>query len=245
MAWYKDWFGEDYLKAYPHRDDTEAKAQIDFVVKILSLPAGARVLDVGCGRGRHAIALCRMGYRVTCLDLSPVLLRLAKQKSEQVCCARFVQADMRRIPFAAVFDAVMSLFTTFGYFKTDEQNQQTLVSIGTALKPGGWFFLDYLNKDFVVKNFVARDCRADEGFEISQERTYNQKDQRIEKKIRMKENGRLREYSESVRLYTLNEMQAMLAAAGLRLMNTFGDFDGSDFSAGSPRLILVGKREAD
>jgi hypothetical protein len=138
---------------------------------------------------------------------------------------------------------VLSFFTTFGYFKTDAENQRTLVSLHTALKPGGWFFLDYLNKDFVVNSLVPRDSRVENGFEILQERHYNQSEQRIEKKIKIKENGRVRAYRESVRLYTLAEMQAMLTAAGLKLLKTFGDFDGSDFTASSPRLILVGRRE--
>jgi SAM-dependent methyltransferase len=207
------------------------------------LNAGDCVLDLGSGMGRHAIELSRRGLRVACLDLSSVLLKLAKQKSDEVCCAHFVRADMRFIPFAETFAAVLSFFTTFGYFKTDAENQRTLASLHTALKPGGWFFLDYLNKDFVVNSLVPRDSRVENGFEILQERHYNQSEQRIEKKIKIKENGRVRAYRESVRLYTLAEMQAMLTAAGLKLLKTFGDFDGSDFTASSPRLILVGRRE--
>jgi len=243
MAWYKDWFGEDYLRVYPHRDEREAKTQVDFVAKVLPLKVGDPVLDLGCGTGRHAIALSELGYRVTCLDLSSVLLTLAKQKSDEVCSAWFVRADMRHIPFVDAFGAVLSFFTTFGYFKTDDENQQTLVSIQNALKPEGWFFLDYLNKQLVLKCLVARDSRSENGFEVLQERRYNQTDERIEKKIVIKENGRLREYRESVRLYTITEMQAMLAAAGLKLVRTFGDFDGSEFVGASPRLILVGRRE--
>lgn len=243
MAWYKDWFGEDYLKVYPHRDEREAKVQVDFVAKVLPLKVGDCVLDLGCGTGRHAVELSQRGYRVACLDLSSVLLRLAKKRSDLVCRAHFVRADMRRIPFAAVFDAVLSFFTTFGYFKRDDENLQTLISIREALKPGGWFFLDYLNKEFVVKSLIPSDAFSINGYEILQERRYNQKEERVEKKIKIIENGRVREYRESVRLYTLAEMQAMLAAAGLTLVKTFGDFDGSDFTIASPRLILVGRRE--
>ncbi len=245
MAWYKEWFGEDYLKVYPHRDDREAKTQVDFVAKFLQLINGARVLDLGCGMGRHAVELSQRGYCVACLDLSSVLLHLAKKRSGLTCRAHFVQADMRRIPFAGVFDAVLIFFTTFGYFKEDEENRRTLVSIREVLKPGGWFFLDYLNKEFVVSGLVPSDSCFRNGYEILQERRYNQKEQRIEKKIKIKENGQVREYRESVRLYTLAEMQAMLTVAGLTLAKTFGDFDGSDFTSASPRLILAGKREAN
>ncbi len=203
------------------------------------------MLDLGCGNGRHANELSQRGYHVTCLDLSNVLLDLAKEKSAgETCCIRFVRADMRHIPFANAFDSVVSFFTTFGYFKTDAENLQTLKSIEAALKPGGSFFQDYMNKEYVVKNLVPLDSRQVNGFEIIQERHYNRAEERIEKKITLKENGEVREYFESVRLYTLEEMRDLLAKTSLRLEKTFGDFDGSSFSSESPRLLLVGKKES-
>lgn len=245
MTWYKDWFGEDYLRVYPHRDEAEAKRQVDFVERTLSLKSSQQLLDLGCGSGRHASELSRRGYHVTCLDLSSVLLELAQKKyATQECCLRFVRADMRRIPFVEAFDAVLSFFTTFGYFKTDEENLMTLKSIHDALKPGAAFVQDYMNKDFTIDNLVGRDERTQDGAEVIQQRRYNREDERIEKKITLKTNSQVREYFESVRLYTLAEMEEMLQKANLTLTATFGDFDGSPFSKKSPRLILVGKREA-
>ena len=142
MTWYEEWFGEDYLKVYLHRDEDEANSQVDFAEKVLPLKSSWRILDLGCGSGRHALELSQRGYHVTCLDLSSVLLSLAKQKSQgESCCLRLVRADMRHIPFSNVFDAVLSFFTTFGYFKKDEENLQTLKSIQEALKPGGYFLM--------------------------------------------------------------------------------------------------------
>lgn len=242
VTWYKDWFGEDYLKVYPHRDEAEANRQVDFVERILKLKLSQKILDLGCGNGRHANELSQQGYQVTCLDLSSVLLSLARKKySSDSCCIRFVRADMRHIPFANAFDSVVSFFTTFGYFKTDEENLRTLKNIAQALKPGGTFLQDYLNKSFVVENLVPYDSRQENGFEIIQERHYNRDEERIEKKITLKENGKVREYFESVRLYTLEEMKDLLANTELRLEKTFGDFDGSPFTNESPRLILVGE----
>jgi SAM-dependent methyltransferase len=150
---------------------------------------------------------------------------------------------MRHIPFSNAFDAVLSFFTTFGYFKKDEENLETLKSIQEALKPGGYFLLDYLNKTHVLDNLVPEDSRNENGYEIIQERYYNQDEERIEKRITLKENGEVREYLESVRLYTLEEMQSMLKKTMLQLEQTFGDFDGSPFTPKSPRLILVGRSE--
>ncbi len=243
MSWYKDWFGQDYLKVYPHRDEAEAQQQVDFVERVLPFEKSERILDLGCGTGRHALELSQRGYRVTCLDLSSVLLNLAKQKSgEENCCAQFVKADMRYIPFSQVFDTVLSFFTTFGYFKNDEENLGTLKSMAAVLKSGGYFFLDYLNKPDVIKNIVPFDSRRENGVEVIQERNYNRQQERIEKRIILKENGEVREYFESVRLYTLEEMENLLTKAELRLDKTFGNFDSSLFTNQSSRLILLGRR---
>ncbi|MFQ5601910.1 MAG: class I SAM-dependent methyltransferase [bacterium] len=244
MAWYKEWFGQDYLKVYPHRDEKEARRQIDFIERNIDLSGRKMILDLGCGSGRHAQEMSRRGLQVTCLDLSTVLLKLAKEKNTgAACCSRFVRADMRYIPFRQAFDVVVSFFTTFGYFKKDEENLQTLKSIEEVLKPGGQFLLDYLNKSHVIENLVPFDSRRDNGFEVTQERHYNRSEERIEKKITLKENGNEREYYESVRLYTLDEMKSLLAKTNLQLQKIFGDFDGSAFSSQSPRLILIGQRE--
>ncbi|MFQ5652787.1 MAG: class I SAM-dependent methyltransferase [bacterium] len=243
-AWYQAWFGQDYLKVYPHRDEDEARKQVAFVEHVLPLHPLHNILDLGCGSGRHALELSRRGYAVTCLDLSPVLLNLAKQKNPETCCLRFVIGDMRHLPFEEAFDSVVSFFTTFGYFETDDENLETLKNIERVLKPGGTFLQDYLNKSFVIKNLVPFDRRTENGHEIIQERTYNRTGERIEKKITLKERGSVREYFESVRLYTLEEMQRLFAMTHLTLEETFGDFDGRPFSEDSPRLILVGRKEA-
>lgn len=244
MTWYKEWFGEDYLKVYYHRDESEAKKHIDFVEEWLPLRKSNLILDLGCGSGRHATELFKRGYKVICLDLSSVLLNLARKRaSKERCCLYFVQADMRYIPFREAFDAILSFFTTFGYFKKDEENLQTLKSIEEALNRGGKFFLDYLNKHHVITHLVPQDRRHENGYEIIQERFYNQREERIEKKITIKENSQVREYFESVRLYSLDEMKNMLTKAGLKLLHCFGDFDGSPFNRESPRLILLGKKE--
>lgn len=243
MTWYKDWFGEDYLKVYPHRDQKEAEYQVDFVRKALQLSHEDLILDLGCGNGRHANELASRGFKVTCLDLSPVLLRLAKKARRKVCCSRFVQADMRQIPFCGVFDSVLSFFTTFGYFDTDSENLRTLHSIEQAMKPGGTFFQDYLNKDHVIANLVPSDEKVIEDVRITQERRYDEEKERVEKKITIQSDGIAREYYESVRLYTIDEMRVLLARTGLELLDTYGDFDGRAFTEESPRLILTGKRK--
>lgn len=242
MTWYKKWFGEDYLKVYPHRDETEAKLQVNFVASTLNLQPGHRILDLGCGNGRHAGELAAKGLDIFCLDLSPVLLADAKEKYAE-CCIRFVQADMRAIPFHNAFDYVLSFFTTFGYFPTTDENLRTLKSIAAAMKPGGICFQDYMNKHSVIANLVPSDQKQLDGVEIIQERSYNRAKERIEKKISIHENGKKREYFESVRLYTLDEMTDLFAQAGLAITETYGNFDGSAFRESSPRLLIFAEKE--
>jgi len=243
-SWFEDWFGSDYLKVYPHRDEAEARRNVAFVEKALKLSGHENILDLGCGGGRHANELARLGCAVTCLDLSAVLLSLAKQNYGATrCCLRFVRADMRAIPFKSAFDAVLSFFTTFGYFETDEANLQTWINIQNVLKPGGQFFQDYLNKAYVIEHLVPVDSRIVDGVKITQERFYDRQQERIEKTIILEENGQTREYFESVRLYTLDEMRDLLSRTELRLTATFGDFDGRPFTKDSPRLLLLGRRE--
>jgi len=245
-GWFEDWFGQDYLKVYPHRDEDEARQQIDFVEKSLPLNHGDSILDLGCGGGRHARSLSGRGYRVTCLDLSPVLLSLAKSQSPgDGCYLQFVRADMRRLPFRLRFDAVLSFFTTFGYFETDEENLATLLSIKNALSSNGRFLQDYMNKPYVINHLVRMDSKTGNGFEVLQERHYDMNTERIEKKITLKEGADVREYFESVRLYTLDEMERLLARAGLRLDAIYGDFEGNPFTEESPRLVMMGRRETN
>jgi SAM-dependent methyltransferase len=152
---------------------------------------------------------------------------------------------MRAMPFCGVFDTILSFFTTFGYFESSTENLRTLKSIEQSLRPGGVFVQDYLNKSFVINNVVARDERYEDGLKIVQERNYNKSSERIEKKITIYDNGETREYFESVRLYTLQEMQQLLADTELSLEQTYGDFDGQPFTDVSPRLILIGRRRED
>jgi len=242
--WNSDWFGEDYLKVYPHRDEAEARTQVLSAMHMLNLSGDEEILDLGCGNGRHALELSRAGHRVTGADLSFPLLGIAQTNSRKTFGqARFVRADMRRLPFVNAFDAVVSFFTTFGYFETTGENLKTLLSIRQALKAGGRFLQDYLNKRQVLDNLVPRDTRRENGFEIIQERRYDSAGERIEKKITLRDAGGERQYFESVRLYTPEEMESLLQQAGLRLDRTYGDFDGRPFDKNSPRLILVGHKE--
>jgi len=244
MSWYKKAFGEDYLKIYSHRTRSEAKRHVRFAEKALQLEHGARLLDLGGGYGRHAMEMARRGMVVTCYDLSSVLLELgtghARRSSLNV---QFIRGDMRHLPFKGVFDAVTSFFTSFGYFENDSSNERVIVEAAKILKPGGLFFLDYLNIRSTLASLKSRDSMRRQGLLVHQERSFDERSFRLEKKITVHDADSTRSYLESVRAYGIVEIGHFFSEAGLKCTAVYGDYDGSSFTAGSARLIMIGRKE--
>ena len=238
--WFASWFDSPYYPVlYRHRDHTEAMRFLDRLLVQLRLPQGAHCLDLACGRGRHSLHLHQKGYRVTGLDLSPE--SIADASLHRTDGLDFGVHDMR-LPFPAQYDCILNLFTSFGYFATDQEHAQVLDNVANALLPGGVFVMDYLNA-----HKVAADLQP------SQEQEVNGIHFRITKRI---QEGRiiklievddptassLLHYAEEVRLFTLEELKAMLAKAGMEVQLTWGDYTGGAFDPGSsPRLILFAR----
>jgi SAM-dependent methyltransferase len=235
--WFEEWFGEDYLRIYQHRDESEAERAIDLIAA--HLPSGEiqAVLDLACGAGRHSKPLCERWWTVG-LDLSASLLRVARRDAPD---APYVRADMRELPFAnESFDLVVNLFTSFGYFEDDREHARVLTCVWTALKPGGTFVIDFLNASQVRRNLVPYDERVENGVTIEQSRTISTDDRFVEKTIRLREKGR--EYVERVRLLSAGDLERMLEQAGFEVAHCFGDYTGSHWSENSPRTILFASR---
>ncbi|HGE69345.1 TPA: class I SAM-dependent methyltransferase [Candidatus Poribacteria bacterium] len=243
MEWYKDWFGKEYLLVYPHRNESEAKRQIDFLEKYVGISKDEKILDLCCGNGRHAIELKKLGYDVIGIDLSEELLNSARKKaSENNIDIKLIRCDMREIPYEGYFDIVVQFFTSFGYFDTDEENQKVLSAISRSLKVGGKFLIDYLNPDYVVNNLVEKDEKTLSGLLIKQERWIDSLKCRVNKKITIIANGESSVFNESVRMYSLDEIKVMLGKSKLRLTDVYGDFDGAEYNVNSPRMILIGRK---
>ena len=249
--WYKTAFRYDYLRVYPHRNDEEARRQVDFLVDKLDVPPSCEVLDLGCGDGRHSLELTRRGFRVTGLDLSEELLERARRRTaDEGLDITFIRGDMRDPPAVRAYDLVVNFFTSFGYFPEDGENARVLEAISRTLRPGGRFLMDYLNRPYVISTLVPSDRRIVEGMEVEQRRwiTGNPSEPgnhvRINKQVRIREDGTERSYDESVRMYTLDELEAMMDRAGLVVTHTYGDFDGRPVSGDAPRNILVGQSKS-
>ena len=157
---------------------------------------------------------------------------------------------MRDPPAVRAYDLVVNFFTSFGYFREDGENARVLEAIWRALRPGGRFLMDYLNREYVISTLVPSDRRTVEGMEVEQRRWITGDPSeagdhvRINKQVRIREDGAERSYDESVRMYTLEELEALMERTGLKVTQTYGDFDGRPVSGDAPRNILVGQSKS-
>ena len=240
-AWFERSFREDYLLVYQHRDETSADQEITNLLNHLPIRQTGRILDLCCGSGRHSRAFARRGYEVVGVDLSPVLLSLAKEQNDRL---HFYQYDMRDIPFDNEFDVVVNLFTSFGYFNTDEENAKVIRNMARALKQGGEVLIDYLNPAYVQANLVPHSEREMDGLSIEESRFIENGYVKKRITVRDAELSNPREYMEQVRLYEQDDMIRMLKEAGVHQIQVFGDYTFQAYKGeASPRMIFFGMKE--
>ncbi|SDD26398.1 Methyltransferase domain-containing protein [Paenibacillus sp. UNCCL117] len=240
--WYTKSFGDDYLVVYKHRDMQGAYEEVRSMMEWLELPEGSEVLDLCCGMGRHSMALTGFGFRVTGVDLSEVLLTEARKLDEGGEVV-WVRGDMREVPLEGPYDAVVNLFTSFGYFEEDADHERVLGEIRRLLSSEGRFIIDFLNPEHVRTHLVPHSVRTEDGLRIEENR-------RIErgyvcKTIILQDSdcADKRVYEEKVKLIGLEEFRVMLDKAGLIVDAVYGGYDASPYSAAdSKRMIFVGRK---
>ena len=234
--WFEEWFGEEYLQLYPHRDDAEADRAVALLARVTGLQPGWRVLDVACGAGRHARAFEAAGARCVGVDLSATLLRVAQTATS----APLVRADMRALPIRpGSMDLTVNLFTSFGYFDRDEEHATALGEMVATLRPGGWFVMDFLNPEQVRRRLVPHEVMVVDGAKVRVTRAVSPDGHYVSKTI---DTPAGRRFTERVRLFGADEIDGMLSRAGVAVRRRFGDYNAAPHDEHSPRTILIGQR---
>lgn len=245
MSWFEDWFNSPlYEKLYAYRNVDEAKQLAALIEQEIPVSDYPEILDLGCGRGRHSITLAKLGYQVTGIDLSPEAIKKARYiaKTEGLTNVTFKVDDMRN-SLNRTFDAVVNLFTTFGYFLDDEENINVLRNVHSMLKNEGVFFIDYLNAESVKNNIVPDDKGSYGNLTYTIERKIEEG--MVYKTIHFsgKELEEPIEYQERVKLYSLPWFEKIFSELGLTLKTVYGDYKGENFTPQkSPRLIMVAQK---
>lgn len=240
--WFETWFDSWlYEKLYADRDAAEASRFVSWLNLHYPPEKYPRCLDMGCGRGRHALLLATTGYRVTGVDLSPKAIEKARQKCKDLEKFRpeFETGDMRAWQ-GGPFDLVCSLFTSFGYFCDDEQNHRAIGNMAANLRREGILVMDYLNAAFVREQIVTQEDLRLDGMTCRIRRTI-EKDMVVKTmEFRSAENQPLHRFEERVKLYGADWFRDCFRHYGLKPHKITGTYDGRPYDPReSPRMIMT------
>jgi len=238
--WFQHWFAsEDYLDVYRHRNDEDSERIIGLILSNIKINSSAKILDAACGAGRHSINFAEKGYKVHGFDLSETLLQIArKEAAEKNLEIEFSTADKRFFKLDEKFDLIVSLFTSFGYFNSDEENFAFPRNAFHMLNENGYYVLDYLNKLYTEENLVEFSSKNVRGKEIIERRKITEG--RVVKKIEIRKNGEKKEFLESVKLYSYKEIEENFRGIGYRVNKVFGNYFGGLFDPlKSERCIII------
>lgn len=241
--WHQDWFDQDYLTLYQHRDPGEAEAFLACLIAQAWIPAPAAcgtVLDLACGAARHSLHLAARGYRVVGLDWSLPLLRAGQLAREAALNPLLVRGDLGRLPLRGGAGLVLSLFTSLGYLDDDARNAAVWLGILGLPRPGGRLVLDYLNPRRVVEGLVPRSRRQVGEWDVLEERRLLPDSRQVEKRVHFGPAGAPpRQVVERVKLYEPDWFLAPALRSGFQLRAHWGDLDGTPYGAEAPRSILI------
>ncbi|MEO8412933.1 MAG: class I SAM-dependent methyltransferase [Ginsengibacter sp.] len=240
--WFKDWFNSPYYhQLYFKRDEAEAAKFIDKLIDYLDPSPGSLMMDIACGRGRHSRLLAAKGFDVTGIDLSPDSIKEAK-KFESENLAFFVH-DMRLPFWINYFNYAFNFFTSFGYFNTRREHENSIRTIAQSVKPGGIFVVDYLNVHYAEDHLVhTSEIQVDDvNYFITKwfDETHFYKkitveDEALEKPVT---------HQEKVAKFSLGDFTEMFAYHDLQLQEVFGDYNFNGYHVkNSPRMMMIAKK---
>ncbi len=238
--WYEEWFNsKEYLSVYKHRDLEEANSFAGLICSLIEVPLNCETLDLACGAGRHSIAFARRGHKVTGVDLSPMLIKLAREEAlEENIQVEYLERNILGLNLERKFDVVLNIFTSFGYFREDADNFRIFETVGNHMEDSGTFVFDYFNSVVVERTLVPY-SRVISGTEIIEQiRTIS--NGFVTKKILIQSGGSIKMFSEAVKLYSAKTLIHQLESRGFTIEKLLADYEGNSFNEEtSPRFIAL------
>lgn len=244
--WYKDWFAsEEYLTVYSHRNDEDAGRLFNLILEKSRIRPPASVLDIACGAGRHSFLFAAEGFKVTAFDLSKKLLGFARKRSRELNLnVDFLCSDVRTLELSAQFDLIINLFTSFGYFNSDQENFLVFDKVKKLLYKDGVFVFDYFNSEYIRRNIVACTTDSLNGKTMIQKRSI--KGNRVVKEITINDSKTENVFFESVCLYNKEQILEELQSRDFSIAGLYGDYSGNQFDPlTSPRLIIFARKNSN
>lgn len=234
--WYRSWFDSRYYHLlYSHRDESEAEGFIKNLTRYLNLKMGAKVLDMPCGSGRHALILNKLGFKVTGADLSPSNIMAANALAEKDLS--FYVHDMRQ-PIDGNFDCVLNLFTSLGYFDDEAENKKTFSSLAASARPGGTIVVDFMNTRKMIADLVPNEHKTIDGVEFTINRYL--RNGNICKEIQVKDGSKTFHFVEKVKAWNEEDFQKYFKFAHLEQKTILGNYQLEPYNPeNSPRMIFI------
>ena len=233
--WFEDWFNSEYYHLlYQNRSQNEADLFIKNIVQKLKLNTEATVLDLGCGKGRHALKMSSFFNIVHGLDLSENNIKIAN--SNKKANMKFFKGDMRNFNHNTSYDYIFNLFTSFGYFNTIDENLDVLKCIHRQLKKNGHLLVDFLNPSVIRNNKFKSEEKRINGIYFNIEKGISENF--IVKKIQIKDGNKQFYFNEKVQLFDINNFEEMFLKTGYTIHSIFGNYDLESYQTNSERLIL-------
>ena len=240
MSWFANWFDSPYYHTlYKNRDEKEAQVFIDNLIDYLQIPKGSKLIDIACGKGRHAKYFNKKGMDVVGVDLSQNSINTAKKDENKNL--QFSVHDMRENYQKDAFDVVTNLFTSFGYFENNKDEQKAINAMENNLKKEGILIIDFMNAKKVIANLVLNEQKMINNIQF--DITRQVKDGFILKDIRITDGKEQQQFQEKVKAITLADYSEFITNAGLKIIDIFGNYKLDNFDEEiSDRLILICKK---
>tara|TARA_B100000768_G_scaffold60543_1_gene58611 strand:+ start:1150 stop:1884 length:735 start_codon:yes stop_codon:yes gene_type:complete len=237
---YNNWFDSKYYHIlYKNRNHEEARKFINKIIEHLNLKPKSKILDAGCGKGRHSIEIEKLGHIVTGIDLSKNSIKFAKQFENSNL--NFLVHDISK-PLNIEFNVVLNLFTSFGYYEKDK-DLEILLSLEKNLDKNGTGVIDFFNIKNVKDNLVKKEQTTIENIKFKIKRKINKFS--VIKEISFEDNSIDYKFKESVNTLSLLDFKNYFNQTNLEIIEIFGDYDLNNFNEmKSPRLIILFKKKS-